>query len=160
MSGRYLWILSFLSVFVLLLGTAAAQLAEKKTLTLAASKKIAAAAEAEARNNNWNVVIVIVDDAGNLIFLERMDDVQIASVEIAQLKARSAALYCRPTKAFADRLAGGDQGVLRLPGAAPMEGGVPILADGKVIGAIGVSGVQSQQDGQIAGVGVAALTTE
>ncbi len=158
MSGRYIWILSFLSVIVLFAGTVSAQLSERKALTLAAAKKMAAAAEAEARKNNWNVVIAIVDEAGNLIFLERMDEVQLASVEVAQRKARSAALYRRPTKVFAERLAGGDQGVLQLPGAMPMEGGVPVLVDGKVIGAIGVSGVQSQQDGQIATAGVAALT--
>jgi glc operon protein GlcG len=134
-----------------------AQLADRKALTLEGAKKMAAAAEAEAKKNNWSVVIVIVDDAGQLLCLERMDGVQPASVEIAIQKARSAALYKRPTKAFQDRLAGGDTAVLRLPGAAPFEGGLPVMFNEQVVGAIGVSGVASQQDGQIAAAGVSAL---
>ncbi len=137
-----------------------AQLADRKALTLDAAKKIAASAETEAKKNNWNVVIAVVDDSGHLLYLQRMDDVQIASVEIAQLKARSAALYRRPTKVFADRLAGGDSGVLRLPGAAPFEGGVPVVVGGKVLGGVGVSGVLSQQDAQIARAGAAAVETQ
>jgi len=134
-----------------------AQLTQRKALTLEAARKIAAAAEAEARKNNWNVVIAIVDDGGHLIYLQRMDNVQIASIEIALRKARSAALFRRPTKAFEDQLVGGRQAVLALPGAMPFEGGLPIVADGQVIGAIGVSGVTAQQDGQIAKAGVDAL---
>jgi glc operon protein GlcG len=134
-----------------------AQLADRKALTLEGAKKMAAAAEAEAKKNNWSVVIVIVDDAGQLLCLERMDGVQPASVEIAIQKARSAALYKRPTKAFQDRLAGGDTAVLRLPGAAPFEGGLPVMFNEQVVGAIGVSGVASQQDGQIAAAGASAL---
>jgi len=134
-----------------------AQLAQRKALTLEAARKVAAAAEAEARKNNWNVVIAVVDEAGYLICLHRMDGAQLASVEIAQRKARSAALFRRPTKAFEDQLVGGRQAILAVPGALPLEGGLPILAEGQVVGAIGVSGVTSQQDGQIAKAGVDAL---
>jgi len=134
-----------------------APLGQRKTLTLEAARKIAAAAEAEARKNNWNVVIAIVDEAGYLVYLQRMDGVQLASIEIAQGKARSAALFRRPTKAFEDQLVGGRQAILALPGAMPFEGGLPIVVDGEVIGAIGVSGVTAQQDGQIAKAGVDAL---
>lgn len=145
------------AVLALAASLPAAQLAERKALTLEAARKVAAAAEAEARKNNWNVVIAVVDEGGHLIYLQRMDGVQIASIEIALLKARSAALYRRPTKTFEDQLAGGRQAILALPGAAPFEGGLPILADGQVVGAIGVSGVTAQQDGQIAKAGVDAL---
>lgn len=128
-----------------------------RVLTLEAARKVASAAGAEARRNNWNVVIAIVDAGGYLVYLERMDGVQLASIEIAIRKARSAALFRRPTKTFEDQLAGGRQAVLALPGAMPFEGGLPIVADGEVIGAIGVSGVTGQQDGQIARAGVEAL---
>lgn len=134
-----------------------AQLTDRKALTLEGAKKIAAAAEAEAKKNNWNVVIAIVDDGGHLLYLQRMDGVQIASVEIALMKARSAALYKRPTKAFEERVAAGNNAVLRLPGAAPFEGGLPVIVNDQVLGAIGVSGVASQQDGQIAKAGLDAL---
>jgi len=136
---------------------ASAQLAEKKALTLAAAKKIAAAAEAEARQNNWNVVIVILDEGGHLLYLQRMDNVQIASIDIALKKAESAVFFRRPTKAFEDQLVGGRTAVLKLPGAMPFEGGLPIQAGDQVIGSIGVSGVTAQQDGQIAKAGLAAL---
>ena len=132
-----------------------AQLATKKALTLEAAKKIAAASEAEARKNNWTVVITIVDDGGNLLYLERMDGTQIGSIEIAQFKARSAVNFKRPTKAFGDRLAGGETYLLRVPGMAPFEGGVPILLGAECIGGIGVSGMASQQDGVVAAAGLA-----
>ena len=135
----------------------AAELAARKALTLAAAKEIAAAAEAEAVKNKWNVVIVILDDGGTPLYLQRMDDVQIASVDVAIQKAQSAVRFRRPTKVFEEQLTGGRQAVLRLPGAMPIEGGVPLMKDGRVIGSIGVSGVTSQQDGQIAAAGAAAL---
>jgi uncharacterized protein GlcG (DUF336 family) len=135
----------------------AAELATRKALTLAAAKAIAAAAEAEAVKNKWNVVIVILDDAGNPLYLQRMDDVQTGSLDVAMQKAQSAVRFRRPTKVFEEQLTGGRQAILRLPGAMPIEGGVPLTKDGRVIGAIGVSGVTSQQDGQIAAAGVAAL---
>lgn len=135
----------------------AGQLSEKKALTLDMVKKIAAAAEEEAIKNKWAVVIAIVDEGANLIYLQRLDEAQIGSIEVAIKKARSAALFKRPTKAFEDALAGGRMGILALPGAIPSEGGVPIVVDGKPIGAIGVSGVTSAQDGQIAKAGVDTL---
>jgi glc operon protein GlcG len=137
--------------------TASAQLTTKKSLNLASAKTIAAAAEAEAKANKWNVVIAILDDGGNLLYLQRMDDVQVGSVDVAIAKAASAVKFRRPTKAFEDALTGGRQAILKLPGAMPVEGGVPLIADGVVVGAIGVSGVTSQQDGQIAAAGAKAL---
>lgn len=128
-------------------------------ITLEQAKKVLSAAETEARKNDWNVVIAIVDTGGNLVVLQRMDDTQIASITVAQQKAWSAASYRRPTKTFEDTVAAGPAGarVLALHGAMPVEGGLPIVANGKIIGAIGVSGVTSQQDGQIASAGLAAL---
>jgi glc operon protein GlcG len=134
-----------------------AQLAAKKSLTLDAVKKIAAAAEAEAKKNNWNVVIAILDDGGHLLYLQRMDNVQIGSVYVAQQKAESAVKFRRPTKVFEDAVSGGRHGVLKLEGSMPIEGGLPLMKDGQVVGAIGVSGVTSQQDGIIAAAGVKAL---
>ena len=133
------------------------QLATRKALTLDVCKKIAAAAEAEAAKNKWTMVIAIVDEGGHLLYLERMDDTQVGSVQVAQDKARSAAAFKRPTKAFEDALVGGRQAILKLNGAIPVEGGVPIMVDGKVLGAIGVSGALSPQDGQVAQAGLNAL---
>ena len=134
-----------------------AQLATKKAMTLAAAKQIAAAAEAEAAKNKWTMVIAVIDDGGNLVYLERMDGTQIGSVDVAIQKAQSAVKFKRPTKVFEEALKGGRQAILRLPGALPVEGGVPIVVDGQVIGAIGVSGAQSTEDGQCAAAGIAAL---
>ena len=135
----------------------AAQLTEKKALNLETVKQIAAAAEQEAASHKWTMVITILDDGGNLLYLERMDDTQIGSIEVAMQKARSALAFKRPTKVFEDALAAGRMGVLKVPGAMPVEGGVPLLADGKVIGAIGVSGGSAQQDGMAAKAGADAL---
>ena len=135
----------------------AAQLATKKVLTLEVAKLMAAAAEAEAAKNKWNMVIAIVDDGGNLVYLERMDETQIGSIEVAQQKALSAIKFKRPTKALEDAVAGGRTAVLKLPGAMPIEGGLPITVDGKIIGAIGVSGAASAQDAQSAKAGLDAL---
>ena len=134
-----------------------AQLANKKALTLEAAKKLAAAAGAEAKKNNWNVVICVVDDGANLLYLERMDGTQIGSIDIAQMKARTAVKMKRPSKVLEDAVAGGRNAVLKLPDVLPVEGGLPLVVDGQFIGAIGVSGVTSAQDGQIAGAGVAEL---
>jgi uncharacterized protein GlcG (DUF336 family) len=131
-----------------------AQLATKKALTLEAAKQIAAAAEAEARKNNWTMVISVVDDGGHLIYLERMDGTQIGSVEVSQEKAATAVRFKRPTKALEDTVAGGRQVMLKLPGATPIEGGLPIMAGSELIGAIGVSGGTSPQDGQVAAAGL------
>ena len=134
--------------------TASAQLLDRKALSLAEAKKIAAAAEAEAVKNKWNMVIAIVDDGGNLLFLERMDDVQLGSVEVAQGKARTSALFRRSTKIFEDAVKGGRNVVLNLTrDITPIQGGLPIVAGGRVIGAIGVSGATSEQDEQVAKAG-------
>jgi len=134
-----------------------AQLATKKVLTLEAAKQLAAAAQAEARKNNWNMVICVVDDGGHTIYLERMDGTQFGSVVIAQEKAASAIRFKRPTKALEDAVAGGRLVVMQLPGAIPVEGGVPVVVGGEYLGAIGVSGGTSPQDGQVAAAGLAVL---
>jgi uncharacterized protein GlcG (DUF336 family) len=120
---------------------------------------VVAAAEAEARRNGWNVVIAVVDGAGHLVLLERLDNTQVGSVEVARGKAWTSAAFRRPTKAFEDMVAAGGAGlkVLTLQGVVAAEGGLPIVADGKLIGAIGVSGMTSQQDGQIAAAGALVL---
>lgn len=132
------------------------KLALKKTLTLAVAKQLAAAAEAEARKNNWNVVIALVDDGGHLVYLQRLDDTQYASVEVATRKAQTAIAFKRPSKAFEDATAAGRVAVMSLPIIA-LEGGLPLLVDGKMIGAVGVSGVTSQQDGVVAKAAADAL---
>ena len=151
-----------LSLVAVLLGsvTVSAQLADKKALTLEAAKKIAAAAEAEAKKNNWRVVIAIVDDGGHLIYLQRTDETQTGSIDVAIQKARGAVAYKRPTKVFEEAVAGGRNVVMTLPHSMPIEGGLPFVVDGKVIGGIGVSGVTAQQDGITAKAGVDALTTK
>lgn len=128
-------------------------------ITLEQAKKVAAAAEAEARKNKWNVVITIVDAATNLVLLQRMDDTQIGSIRISQKKAYTAAALRRSTKVFEDQVAAGGMGlkILGNDEVIPIEGGLPIFLNGKIIGAIGVSGVTSQQDGIIAKAGVEAL---
>jgi uncharacterized protein GlcG (DUF336 family) len=128
----------------------------KNALNLADAKQIAAAAEAEALKNNWRVTIAVLDDGGNLIFLQRLDEAPLGSVVVAQEKARTALLFKRPTKVFEEIIAGGRTAMLALPGATPIEGGLPLLNKDQIIGAIGVSGVQSAQDAQIAGAGVEA----
>ncbi len=126
---------------------------------LAAAKKVAAPAVAEAQKNNWAMAVAIVDIAGDLVYFEKMDATQAGSVTVSVDKARSAARFKRPTKAFQDMLAGGGDGlrVFRIKGAVPVEGGVPIVVDGKIVGAIGVSGGSSAQDGQCALAGLKAL---
>lgn len=136
-----------------------AQVATKPTITLDLAKKVAAKAGAEAAKNKWNVVITVVDDGGNLIYLEKMDGTQIGSIEVAQKKASTAIKFKRSSKVFEDGVAGGRNVLLALPGALPVEGGLPLVVDNHFIGAIGVSGVTSAQDGQIAAAGVAALTS-
>jgi len=128
-------------------------------ISLEQAKKIMAGAEAEAKKNNWNVCIVVLDSGGNVVLLQRMDGAQFGSVEVAREKAYSAVAFRRPTKAFDDALAqgGANLRVLRLPGASPLEGGIPIVADGKLIGGIGVSGVTSAQDAQIGRAGIDSL---
>ena len=129
----------------------------KHTLTLEAAKQIATAAEKFARKQGWNVVISIVDAGGHLIYLARMDGTQIGSVEVAQAKARTALAFKRPTKIWSEALKGGRMQILGLPGATPIEGGLPLVIKGEFLGAIGVSGVTSEQDGEIAQAGLDAL---
>jgi uncharacterized protein GlcG (DUF336 family) len=123
-----------------------------------AAKKVMAAAEAEATKNNWAVAIAIVDSGANLVMLHRLDNAQLSSVRIAEQKARTAAEFRRPTKVFEDAVAGGGVGLRVLTfGASVAEGGVPIVSGGQVVGAIGVSGVQSHQDAQVAQAGADAV---
>jgi uncharacterized protein GlcG (DUF336 family) len=127
-------------------------------ISIDAAKKAMAAAEAEAIKNSWGVTIAIVDSGANLVMLHRLDNAQLSSVRIAEAKAKTAAEFRRPTKVFEDAVAGGGVGLRVLTfGASVAEGGVPIVAGGKVIGAIGVSGVQSHQDAQIAQAGADAV---
>jgi len=128
-------------------------------ISLELAKKVMAGAEAEAKKNSWNVCIVVLDSGGNIVMVERMDGAQFGSIEVAREKAYSAVAFRRPTKAFDDALAQGGNNlrILRLPGASPLEGGIPIVVDGKLIGSIGVSGVTSQQDAQIAKAGADSL---
>ena len=125
------------------------------SINVAEAKKISALAVAEANKNNWKMAIAIVDISGDLVYFEKIDGTQAASVQIAQDKARSAARFKRPTKALQDALAAGGAGLrlLALEGAVPVEGGLPILMDGKIVGAIGASGGTSEQDGQTAKAG-------
>ena len=146
-----------LACFAALSLSAHAQLADKKALTLEAAKKMAAAAEAEAVKNKWNVVSAVVDDGGHLIYLQRMDGTQTGSIDVAIGKARTAMAFKRPTKVF-DELAKTRPSIVTIGGdAILLEGGVPIKVGEQVIGAMGVSGVTSQQDAQIAEAGIAAL---
>jgi glc operon protein GlcG len=128
-------------------------------ITLEQAKKVAAAAEAEARKNKWNVYIVIVDSGANVVLMQRMDDTQLGSLNVAQRKAYTAAAFRRSTKVFEDGIANGGIGLRTLANdqIMPIEGGLPIVVNGKTVGAIGVSGVTSQQDGIIAKAGVEAL---
>ncbi|MBI5936799.1 MAG: heme-binding protein [Betaproteobacteria bacterium] len=127
---------------------------QKAALTLAAAKKVLAAAEAEAVKQGWPVVIAVVDDGGHPLCLSRLDGAQHGSVAIAIAKAQAAVAFKRPTSAWSEALAGGRLGVLGLPGVVPSEGGMPLALEGHIIGAIGVSGVQAHEDGQIASAGV------
>jgi glc operon protein GlcG len=131
-------------------------------VTLEQARKAMAAAQAEARKNAWPVAIAIVDNAGQLVAFERMDNTQTASTLVAQDKAVSAAMYRRPTKAFQDLVAGGGAGTraLNLRGASTVEGGLPLVIDGKIIGGIGVSGVNSDQDGVVAKAGADATAAK
>jgi uncharacterized protein GlcG (DUF336 family) len=128
-------------------------------ITLDQAKRVLAAAEAEAKKNNWNVVISIVDTAGQLVTMSRLDNTQFGSVEVAREKAYSSVAFRRPTKVFQDSIAKGGENIrlLGLTGASMLEGGIPIVVDGKIVGGIGVSGVTSAQDAQIAQAGIDVL---
>ena len=147
------------SIFVNAQTNVQAQLPTKQVLTLEAAKKIAAVAEAEARRRGATVVIAVVDDGGYLLVLERLDDTQVASVDVGIAKARTAAIFRRPSKVFEDQVKNGRVSALALPGAVALQGGVPIIVDGKVVGAIGVSGNSPQEDEDIAKVGADSAAT-
>jgi glc operon protein GlcG len=123
-------------------------------VTLEQAKKMADGALAESRKNNWRMAIAIVDNHGFLVYYERMDDTQTASVQVALDKAKAAAMYRRPTKVFEDGIAKGRVALLGLTGATPIEGGLPIMVNGRVIGGIGVSGANADQDAQAAQAGL------
>jgi uncharacterized protein GlcG (DUF336 family) len=132
-------------------------LGSSKYITLEAAKKMAAAGEAEARKYGWNVAITIVDANGDLILFLKIDETQPGSIAVSQGKARTSALFKRPTKAMEEMIAGGKTAFLAVEGIVPLQGGLPVIADGKVIGAIGVSGVTSAQDEQVATAALAVL---
>ena len=149
------------SLVVVALGSALAQMPNPygMPISLENAKKAAAPALAEAAKNNWNMAVAIVDPGGNLVYYEKMDNTQLGSANVAIDKARTAALFKRPTKALQDALAAGGDGlrILKIQGATPVEGGIPLVMDGKIVGAIGVSGASSAQDAQCAKAGADAL---
>jgi len=145
------------SVVVALQAPLRAELPTRSVLTLEAARSVAAAAEAEAFKRGATVVIVVVDDGGHVMYLERLNDTQVASVEVGIGKARTAAIFRRPSKVFEDQVREGRVAALALPGATPLQGGVPLVVDGHVVGAIGVSGNTPQEDEDIAKAGAASL---
>ncbi|WP_455244712.1 GlcG/HbpS family heme-binding protein [Petrachloros mirabilis] len=154
-----MWKMLAVTIVLLVAATAKGQLLEKKALTLEAAKKIAAAAERKAQEEGARVVIAIVDESGSLLLLERLDDTQLASVNVGIDKARTAAIYRRPSKVFEDQVKNGRVSTLALHGAVALQGGVPLIVEGKVIGGIGVSGETPQQDESIAFAGAAVATS-
>jgi glc operon protein GlcG len=164
MNMRLQTLLKALVVLLLILAPAMARAQQLPNpygapVSLENAKKAAAAAIAEAEKNKWSVAVAIVDPNGTLVYYEKLDNTQIGSAKVAVEKARSSALFKRPTKAFEDALAAGGDGLrtLGLEGAVPLEGGIPLLMDGKIVGAIGVSGAKSSQDAQCAQVGADTL---
>ena len=147
----------FLIMLLSIQVTVNAQFLEKKSISLALAKKIALTAEAEAIKNNTTSVIAIVDEGGNLVYLERMDGTQIGSIEVAERKAKTALYFKRPTKSYEDRIAGGTNAILSLPNVLPFEGGLPLIVDGQYVGAVGISGGTPAQDGLVAKAAADAL---
>ena len=156
-SKSVMWSLIVLMFVLCSLASAPAQMPNPygSPISVENAKQAAAPALAEAAKNKWTIAVAIVDPAGTLVYYEKMDNTQIGSANIAIDKARSAALFKRPTKAFQDALAAGGDGlrILRLQGAMPVEGGFPLVMEGKIVGAIGVSGATSAQDAQCAKAG-------
>jgi len=128
-----------------------------KYLTLEGAKKMMAAAEAEARKNNWNVAIAIVDAGGNLLLFQKLDETQSGSIDVAIGKARTAVTFKRPTKALEEIISGGRSVFLAVEGITPLQGGLPIMLEGQVLGGVGVSGVLSSQDEQVSQAALDAL---
>jgi glc operon protein GlcG len=144
---------------MLVAGTATGELLTKKSLSLEDGKKAAAGAAAEAKKNNWKMAIAVVDDGGHLIYFERIDDTQVGSIDVSIGKARTALAFKRPTKALEDAInSGQNSALLSFPNVLPREGGIPLVVDGKVVGAIGISGGKSSEDSQVAKAGIDALT--
>lgn len=160
MLGRYAGVLSF-AMFVLFSTVAFAQIPKPygPPIGVENAKKIAAVALAEARKNNWNMAVAVVDPSGTLVYYEKMDNTQTGSADIAIEKAKTAALFKRPSKVFQDAVTGGGAGLraLAVPGVVPVEGGIPLILDDKIVGAIGVSGDSSDHDALCAQAGVDAL---
>lgn len=153
-------VIAVLGVFISAVAAAAAEspaVGSKQVVTLAGARAVAAAAEAAAREQKAAVVIAVVDDGGALVLLERLDGTQIASSDVAIGKARTAAIFRRPSAVFEEQIRSGRAAALALPGATPLQGGLPLVVDGQVVGAIGVSGETPKQDEDIARAGVAAL---
>ena len=161
MASRFIGSLLFTLTIVLSAPSAFAQMPNPygAPISVDNAKKAAAAAVAEARKNNWTMAVAVIDPGGALVYFEKMDGTQTGSVNVALGKARSAALYKRPTKVWQDIVAGGGAGLrlLGLEGAVPIEGGIPLVMDGKIVGAIGLSGGSAQQDNQCAMAGVDAV---
>lgn len=150
---------ALISVLAAISVAAQAPLPYGPTINLENAKKAASVAIGEARKNNWTMAVAVVDPNGTLIYYEKMDNTQNGSAKVAIDKARSAALFRRPTKVFADRIASGGSGlgVLKIEGAMPIEGGVPLIIDGHVVGGIGLSGDASENDGKCAQAGADSL---
>lgn len=149
-----------ISIGALIAHASADELPAKPFLNLAAARRVAAAAEADAQKRGLGVVVAVVDDSGTLLVLERLDDTQIASVDVAIGKARTAAIFRRPSGVFEDQIKNGRVAALALPGATALRGGVPLIYQGRVIGAIGVSGDSPTIDEEIASAGAAALSAD
>lgn len=151
-------ILLFAAFVVMNASHLSAQVVTKPAISLELAKKVGAKAEAEAAKNQWTIVVAIVDDGGNLVYLSKMDGTQIGSIDVAQKKARTALKFKRPTKAFEDMVAGGRTAILTLGDVIAVEGGVPLVVDGSYIGAIGISGAKSNEDGIVAAAAATVLT--
>ena len=153
---------ALLPITLMLAGTMPAmqqpQLPTRKTLTLEVARRIAAAAESEARRNNWAVSIAVLDDAGHLMVFHRMDGAKLVATDIAIRKARTAVYFQGPTKSLEEEVSGGRTALLPIDGFMPLEGGIPLMVDGVLVGAVGVSGVTGSQDAQCAQAGANALT--
>ncbi len=145
---------SFLEALLFIFGEKRVE--TKTIISLDDVKRVVAAAEAKAKENGWNVVIAVVDDGGHLMYLQR-EKVQLGSIDVAITKAKVALMFRRPTQFWEETVADGRQGYLAMPGMLPIEGGVPLIYQGEIVGAIGISGVKSNEDGQIAAAGAAAL---
>ncbi len=156
MKGRAAVLFSVMFAF-LFAGVAQGEPLQKKIISLEDARKVAAAAVAEAKKNKWNMAVAVVDASGLLVYFERMDETQFGSIDIAIGKARTAAAFKRPTKALEDALNANQPAILSFPNTLPREGGLPLMAGGQVIGAIGASGGKSSEDAQVAKAGADAL---